>query len=84
MLARELTLAEIGEIAGEVPEVELELFIHGAMCMAYSGRCYLSAFRNRRSSNQGDYLYLPLGVPIAESTGLTPASWRRTIITVTC
>lgn len=54
VLARELTLAEIGEIAGEVPEVELELFIHGAMCMAYSGRCYLSAFRNRRSSNQGD------------------------------
>jgi putative protease len=54
VLARELTLAEIGEIAGEVPEMELELFIHGAMCMAYSGRCYLSAFRNRRSSNQGD------------------------------
>jgi putative protease len=54
VLARELTLAEIGEIAGEVPEVEVELFIHGAMCMAYSGRCYLSAFRNRRSSNQGD------------------------------
>lgn len=54
VLARELTLTEIGEIAGEVPEVELELFIHGAMCMAYSGRCYLSAFRNRRSSNQGD------------------------------
>lgn len=54
VLARELTLAEIGEIAKEVPEVELELFIHGAMCMAYSGRCYLSAYRNRRSSNQGD------------------------------
>lgn len=54
VLARELTLAEIGEIAGEVPETELELFIHGAMCMAYSGRCYLSAYRNRRSSNLGD------------------------------
>ncbi|NLY74002.1 MAG: U32 family peptidase [Firmicutes bacterium] len=54
VLARELTLAEIGEIAGEVPEMELEIFIHGAMCMAYSGRCYLSAYRNRRSSNQGD------------------------------
>lgn len=54
VLARELTLAEIGEIAKEVPEMELELFIHGAMCMAYSGRCYLSAYRNRRSSNQGD------------------------------
>ncbi|MGE5607198.1 MAG: peptidase U32 family protein [Bacteroidota bacterium] len=54
VLARELTLAEIGEIAKDVPEIELELFIHGAMCMAYSGRCYLSAYRNRRSSNQGD------------------------------
>jgi putative protease len=54
VLARELTLAEIGEIAQDVPEIELELFIHGAMCMAYSGRCYLSAYRNRRSSNQGD------------------------------
>lgn len=54
VLARELTLAEVGEIGNEVPEMELELFIHGAMCMAYSGRCYLSAFSNRRSSNQGD------------------------------
>ena len=54
VLARELTLAEIGEIAAAVPGIELELFIHGAMCMAYSGRCYLSAYRNRRSSNQGD------------------------------
>lgn len=54
VLARELTLAEIGEIAAKVPVVELELFIHGAMCMAYSGRCYLSAHLNRRSSNLGD------------------------------
>lgn len=54
VLARELNLAEIGEIAGQVPEIELELFIHGAMCMAYSGRCYLSFYRNRRSSNRGD------------------------------
>jgi U32 family peptidase len=54
ILARELNLNEVGEIAAAVPEMELELFIHGAMCMAYSGRCYLSAFRNRRSANQGD------------------------------
>jgi putative protease len=54
VLARELTLKEVGEIAGAVPEMELEIFIHGAMCMAYSGRCYLSAFRNRRSANEGD------------------------------
>jgi len=54
VLARELNLKEIGEIAAAVPEMELEIFIHGAMCMAYSGRCYLSAFRNRRSANDGD------------------------------
>ncbi|MCK7511094.1 MAG: U32 family peptidase [Desulfobacterales bacterium] len=54
ILARELNLKEIGEIAAAVPEMELEIFVHGAMCMAYSGRCYLSAFRNRRSANEGD------------------------------
>jgi putative protease len=54
VLARELNLAEIGAIRREVPEAELEIFAHGAMCMAYSGRCFLSAFRNRRSANRGD------------------------------
>lgn len=54
VLARELNLKEIGEIAAAVPEMEMEIFIHGAMCMSYSGRCYLSAFRNRRSANEGD------------------------------
>jgi putative protease len=54
ILARELNLKEVGEIVAAVPEMELEIFVHGAMCMAYSGRCYLSAFRNCRSANQGD------------------------------
>ncbi|HUN54567.1 MAG TPA: U32 family peptidase [Smithella sp.] len=54
ILARELNLKEVGEMAAAVDEMELEIFIHGAMCMAYSGRCYLSAFRNRRSANEGD------------------------------
>jgi U32 family peptidase len=54
ILTRELNLQEVGEIAAAVPEMELEIFIHGAMCMSYSGRCYLSAFRNRRSANEGD------------------------------
>lgn len=54
ILARELNLREIGDIAAAVDDVELEMFVHGAMCMAYSGRCYLSAFRNRRSANAGD------------------------------
>ncbi len=51
-LARELTFEELVEI-GKVAEVELELFVHGAMCIAYSGRCLLSAFLNNRSANRG-------------------------------
>jgi putative protease len=54
ILARELKLKEVGEITRAVPEMELEIFVHGAMYMAYSGRCYLSAFRNHRSANEGD------------------------------
>lgn len=54
ILARELNLDEIRKISAAAPGMELEIFIHGAMCMAYSGRCYLSAFRNARSANQGD------------------------------
>jgi putative protease len=54
ILSRELNLREVGDIVAAVPGMELEIFIHGAMCMAYSGRCYLSALRNRRSANQGD------------------------------
>lgn len=54
VLARELSLSEVAGIARQVPEMALELFVHGAMCMAYSGRCFLSAHWNRRSANQGD------------------------------
>ena len=62
-MARELNLGEMAEISAAVPEVELELFVHGAMCMAYSGRCFLSAFRTGRSSNLGDCTtVLPVGV----------------------
>lgn len=54
VLARELSLAEISEIAANCPGVEVELFIHGAMCIAYSGRCFLSALRTGRSGNHGE------------------------------
>lgn len=54
ILARELSLVEINEIHEAVPGVELEYFVHGAMCMAYSGRCFLSAWHTGRSSNLGD------------------------------
>lgn len=54
ILGRELSLAEIAEIRTAVPEVELEAFVHGAMCLAYSGRCFLSAWMTGRSANGGD------------------------------
>ena len=54
VLARELSLSEIAEIAAAAPDVDLEVFVHGAMCMAYSGRCFLSDWRNSRSANRGD------------------------------
>jgi putative protease len=54
ILARELSLKEISEIHKKVPHLELEGFIHGAMCMAYSGRCILSNYLVNRSANLGD------------------------------
>ncbi len=54
VLARELTIEEIKEIHEKVPKLELEYFVHGAMCMAYSGRCLLSSWQTGRSSNLGD------------------------------
>jgi putative protease len=54
VLGREVTLEEIKEIHKAVPKLELEYFIHGAMCMAYSGRCFLSKEIVDRSANLGD------------------------------
>lgn len=54
ILARELSLDEIKGISEKVPEMEIETFIHGAMCIAYSGRCLLSDYRTGRSSNRGE------------------------------
>lgn len=54
VLAREVTLDEIREIKKMVPEVELEYFVHGAMCMSYSGRCILSKWMSDKSANLGD------------------------------
>lgn len=53
VLARELSLSEISEIHQFVPEMELEAFVHGAMCISYSGRCLLSDYLDGRSSNRG-------------------------------
>lgn len=53
VLARELSLSEIKEIHNFVPEMELEAFVHGAMCISYSGRCLLSNYLDGRESNRG-------------------------------
>ena len=53
VLARELSLKEIAEIHEFAPEIELEAFVHGAMCISYSGRCLLSDYLDGRSSNRG-------------------------------
>ena len=53
ILSRELSLDEIAEIRQQVPDIELEIFVHGALCMAYSGRCLLSGYINKRDPNQG-------------------------------
>ncbi|MDO4429919.1 MAG: tRNA 5-hydroxyuridine modification protein YegQ [Lonepinella koalarum] len=53
ILSRELSIDEIAEIREQVPDIELEIFVHGALCMAYSGRCLLSGYINKRDPNQG-------------------------------
>ncbi len=53
ILSRELSLEEIEEIRQQCPDIELEVFVHGALCIAYSGRCLLSGYASHRDPNQG-------------------------------
>lgn len=53
ILSRELAIEEIAEIKQRVPDIELEAFVHGSICIAYSGRCLLSSYMDRRDANQG-------------------------------
>ncbi len=53
ILSRELSLDEVEEIRQQCPDTELEVFVHGALCIAYSGRCLLSGYFNHRDPNQG-------------------------------
>lgn len=53
ILSRELSLDEVAEIRQQCPDMELEVFVHGALCIAYSGRCLLSGYFNHRDANQG-------------------------------
>ncbi len=54
VLARELSAEEIAEIHREVPDIELEVFVHGALCVSYSGICYASQHCFQRSANRGE------------------------------
>ena len=54
VLARELSVKEIAEIHREVPDIELEVFVHGALCVSYSGLCYASQYCFGRSANRGE------------------------------
>ncbi len=55
VIAREMSINEIAEMHAKIPEdLELEAFVHGAMCMAYSGRCLISSYMNGRSGNRGE------------------------------
>ena len=54
VLARELSLDEIREIHCQVPDIELEVFVHGALCVSYSGQCYASQYCFGRSANRGE------------------------------
>jgi putative protease len=53
ILSRELSLEQVANIRQECPDVEIEVFVHGALCIAYSGRCLLSGYLNHRDANQG-------------------------------
>jgi putative protease len=69
ILGRECSLKEIEQIRRDVPDIELEVFVHGAMCLAYSGRCFLSKWMIDRSANDGScahscrWEYRPLAGP---------------------
>src|SRR5450830_945146 len=79
ILSRELSLEQVAQIRQDCPDTELEVFVHGALCIAYSGRCLLSGYFNHRDANQGsctnscrwDYRTLP-GVVDASGDILAP------------
>ena len=54
VLAREISIEQINKIHKEVPDIELESFVHGALCVSYSGQCYLSQYIGGRSANRGE------------------------------
>ncbi|MDI5892222.1 tRNA 5-hydroxyuridine modification protein YegQ [Halomonas rhizosphaerae] len=83
ILSRELSLAEIAEIRAECPTLEIETFVHGALCIAYSGRCLLSGYFNHRDPNQGTctnacrWKYNTVAAAHDETGDLVPANSAR-------
>ena len=76
ILARELSLEEIEEIHSFVPEIELEAFVHGAMCISYSGRCLLSDYLASRPSNRGECVQAcRWNYQIRKQDGLSDSGW---------
>lgn len=69
VLARELSVSEIAKIHNEVPDIEIEVFVHGALCVSYSGQCYASQYCFGRSANRGEcaqFCRLKFGLEDAE------------------
>ena len=78
VLARELSVDEIREIHRQVPDVELEVFVHGALCVSYSGQCYASQYCFGRSANRGacaQFCRLPFD--LVDSNGLVLEQGRH-------
>ena len=76
ILARELSLEEIEEIHYFVPDIELEAFVHGAMCISYSGRCLLSDYLAFRPSNRGECVQAcRWNYQIRKSDALSDSGW---------
>ena len=84
ILSRELSLDQVAQIRQECPDTELEVFVHGALCIAYSGRCLLSGYFNHRDANQGsctnscrwDYKTLPATVDASGDVHVIEESQR--------
>ncbi len=85
ILPRELQLSEIAQMHQTVPDIELEAFVHGAICIAYSGRCLISNYLNHRDANQGtctnscrwEYTLMQERESILQIENEQTASWTR-------
>lgn len=88
ILSRELSLKEIEQIREQCPDMEIEVFVHGALCIAYSGRCLLSGYFNHRDANQGtctnacrwEYQTVPAQEDVAGSLAPHPQACKAQLL----